>query len=122
MPTVMGYDPLFQFLHEDDVVRAIVLTLSKRPRGVFNVAGPQPLPLSRVAHEAGRSVLPVPEFIMSGLLGRFGLPNLPAGALNHLKYPVVVDARHFRTATGFEHAFDEMMTIKAFRDAFPVPW
>jgi UDP-glucose 4-epimerase len=122
VPTVMGYDPLFQFLHEDDVVRAIVLTLSKRPRGVFNVAGPQPLPLSRVAHEAGRSVLPVPEFIMSGLLGRFGLPNLPAGALNHLKYPVVVDARHFRTATGFEHAFDEMMTIKAFRDAFPVPW
>jgi UDP-glucose 4-epimerase len=121
VPTVMGYDPLFQFLHEDDVVRAIILTLSKRPRGVFNVAGPQPLPLSRVAHEAGRSVLPVPEFIMSGLLGRFGLPNLPAGALSHLKYPVVVDARHFRTATGFEHAFDEMMTIKAFRDAFPVP-
>lgn len=120
VPTVLGYDPLFQFLHEDDVVRAIVLTLSKRPRGVFNVAGPQPLPLSRVAHEAGRSILPIPEFIISAMLGRFGLPRLPAGALTHLKYPVVVDARHFRAATGFQHAYDEMATIQAFRDAFPV--
>ncbi len=121
VPTVLGYDPLFQFLHEDDVVRAIVLTLSKRPRGVFNVAGPQPLPLSRVVREAGRSVLPIPEFVMSAMLGRFGLPNLPAGALTHLKYPVVVDARHFRAATGFVHAYDEMQTIQAFREAFPVP-
>jgi UDP-glucose 4-epimerase len=121
VPTVLGYDPLFQFLHEDDVVKAIVLTLSKQPRGVFNVAGPQPLPLSRVIREAGRSPLPIPEFVMSGMLGRFGLPDLPKGALTHLKYPVVVDARHFRAATGFVHAYDEMMTIKAFRDAFPVP-
>jgi UDP-glucose 4-epimerase len=121
VPTVLGYDPLFQFLHEDDVVRAIVLTLSKQPRGVFNVAGPQPLPLSRVVREAGRSVLPIPEFVMSAMLGRFGLPNLPAGALTHLKYPVVVDARHFRAATGFVHAYDEMATIQAFRGAFPVP-
>jgi UDP-glucose 4-epimerase len=121
VPTVLGYDPLFQFLHEDDVVRAIVLTLSKQPRGVFNVAGPQPLPLSRVVREAGRSLLPIPEFVMSAMLGRFGLPNLPAGALTHLKYPVVVDARHFRAATGFVHAYDEMATIQAFREAFPVP-
>ena len=63
VPMVMGFDPLFQFLHEDDVVRAIVLTLAKRPRGVFNVAGPQPLPLSRVVSEAGRSPFPLPEFV-----------------------------------------------------------
>jgi len=120
VPTVLGYDPLFQFLHEDDVVHAIILTLSKRLRGVFNVAGPQPLPLSRVAREAGRSLLHLPEFVMSAMLGRFGLPNLPTGALTHLKYPVVVDARHFREATGFQHAYDELATIHAFRDAFPV--
>ena len=93
VPMVLGFDPLFQFLHEDDVVRAIVLTLEKRPRGVFNVAGPQPLPLSRVIREAGRTPVPLPEFVLSGMLGRFGLPQLPTGAVTHLKYPVVVDAR-----------------------------
>jgi UDP-glucose 4-epimerase len=72
--------------------------------------------------EAGRTTTAIPEFLVAGLIGRFGLPRLPPGALTHLKYPVVVDARHFREATGFEHAYDEIATIRAFREAFPVPW
>ncbi len=121
VPMVMGFDPLFQFLHEDDVVRAIVLTLDRRPKGVFNVAGPQPLPLSRVVREAGRVPFPLPEFVLSGMLGRFGFPKLPAGAINHLKYPVVVDASAFREQTGFKHERDEIETIRSFRDAVPPP-
>jgi UDP-glucose 4-epimerase len=121
VPLVLGYDPLFQFMHEDDVVAAIALTLDKRPRGVFNVAGPQPLPLSRVVVEAGRTPVPLPEVLLSGLLGRFGLPRLPPGALTHVKYPVVVDASAFREQMRFTHAHDELETIAAFRDAFPRP-
>jgi UDP-glucose 4-epimerase len=120
VPQVFGFDPLFQFMHEDDVVSAIALTCSKRPRGVFNVAGPQALPLSRVIREAGRTSVPMPEFVLSAMLGRFGLPTLSSGALAHLKYPVVVDARPFREQTGFEHAHDEVETIRAYRQAFPV--
>jgi UDP-glucose 4-epimerase len=121
VPMVMGFDPLFQFLHEDDLVEAIVQTLAKRPRGVFNVAGPQPLPLSRIVREAGRTPIPVPEFILEGLIGRFGFPHLPKGALTHIKYPVVVDAKSFREATGFQYAHDEIDTIASFRHAFPRP-
>ncbi len=121
VPLVLGFDPLFQFLHEDDVVRAIALTLDKRPRGVFNVAGPQPLPLSRVIKEAGRIPISVPEFVLSGMLGRFGFPKLPSGAVTHLKYPVVVDARAFRDQTGFAHRHDEVDTIRAYREAVPPP-
>jgi UDP-glucose 4-epimerase len=121
VPLVLGFDPLFQFLHEDDVVRAIALTLDKRPRGVFNVAGPQPLPLSRVIKEAGRIPISVPEFVLSGMLGRFGFPKLPSGAVTHLKYPVVVDARAFREQTGFAHHHDEVDTIRAYREAVPPP-
>jgi UDP-glucose 4-epimerase len=121
VPTVLGFDPLFQFLHEEDVVRAIVLTVEKRPRGVFNVAGPQPLPLVRVIREAGRTPVPLPEFVLSGMLGRFGFPQLPTGAVTHLKYPVVVDAGAFRETTGFAHAHDELETIRAFREAVPPP-
>jgi UDP-glucose 4-epimerase len=120
VPQVFGFDPLFQFLHEDDLVRAVVLTLDKRPRGVFNVAGPQALPLSTVIREAGRTSVPLPEFVLSGTLGRFGLPALPPGAIQHLKYPVVVDARAFRQQTGFAHEHDELDTIRSFREAFPL--
>jgi UDP-glucose 4-epimerase len=121
VPMVLGFDPLFQFLHEDDVVEALTLTLAKRPRGVFNVAGPQPLPLSRVAVAAGRTPVPVPEILLEALIGRFGFPRLPKGALTHIKYPVVVDAKAFREVTGFRHQHDEMDAIRSFREAFPRP-
>ncbi|MGD0678013.1 MAG: NAD-dependent epimerase/dehydratase family protein [Polyangiaceae bacterium] len=121
VPIVFGFDPLFQFLHDDDFVRAIAMTVDKRPRGVFNVAGPQPLPLSNVISEAGRTPVPLPEFMIASLLGRFGFPRLAQGALAHIKYPVVVDARAFREQTGFSHRYDELATIHAFRTAFPLP-
>ncbi len=121
VPMVLGFDPLFQFLHDDDVVEAIALAVERRPRGVFNVAGPQPLPLSRVIAEAGRTPVPLPEAVMRSLIGRFGLPRLPPGALSHIKYPVVVDAAAFRAATAFAHRHDELDAIHAFRAAFPRP-
>jgi UDP-glucose 4-epimerase len=121
VPLILGFDPLFQFMHEDDVVTALALTIDKRPRGVFNVAGPQPLPLSLVVREAGRLSVGLPEFVIAGLLGRFGFPKLPAGALTHLKYPIVVDARAFLEQTGLSHAYDEIGAIRSFRAAFPPP-
>ncbi len=121
VPMVLGFDPLFQFMHEDDVVGAIVLTLAKRPRGVFNVAGPQPLPLSSVIVEAGRSPVHLPEVLLSGTIGRFGFPKLPPGALTHVKYPVVVDASAFREQMHFVHERDELETIASFLQSFPRP-
>jgi UDP-glucose 4-epimerase len=58
---------------------------------------------------------------VSILLGRFGLPRLPTGALAHVKYPIVVDARAFREQTGFAAPHDEIEAMQAFRDAFPPP-
>ncbi len=120
VPVIMGFDPLFQFMHEIDTARAIVLALEKKIRGVYNVAGPQPVPLSVVAREAGRTVIPLPEKVFTMLLGRFGLPKLPPGAITHIKYPVVVDSASFRAATGFTHTIDEVAAVHEYRDAFPV--
>lgn len=119
VPSVLGFDPLFQFIHEDDAADAVVKTLEKMPRGVFNVAGPQPLPLSVIIRELRRSHWPLPEALLAFALGRGGLPNLPRGALLHIKYPIVIDGRNFREATGFRHAFDELEVLRQFREAFP---
>lgn len=121
VPTLLGFDPLFQFMHEEDVVTALTTTLDKRPRGVFNVAGPQPVPLSVVIKETGRTNVPLPEILFTSMLGRLGLPKLPAGALEHIKYPVTVDGSAFKEATGFTHAIDEQGAMRAYREAFPRP-
>ncbi len=121
VPTLLGFDPLFQFMHEQDVVSSLCTALDKRPRGVFNVAGPQPVPLSMVIRETGRTNIPIPEVVFAMMLGRFGLPKLPHGALEHIKYPVTVDGSAFKKATGFQHQYDERGAMEAYREAFPRP-
>ena len=120
IPMVLGFDPLFQFMHEEDEADAICLTLEKRLHGVFNVSGPPPVPFSMVVRAAGRSILPMPERVLAGLLGKLGLPNLPRRGLDHIKYPIVVDSRLFQKATGFAPRYDERATIDAYARAFPI--
>jgi len=115
VPLVMGYDPLFQFLYEADAVAALKLSIEKRPRGVFNVAGPAPVPLSTIATQTGRKTLPMPEALLTRLSGRFGFPRLPRGVLEHLKFPVVVDPKAFVAATGFKAEVDEVETLRRYR-------
>ncbi len=115
VPLVLGYDPLFQFLYEADAVAALRLAIEKKPRGVFNVAGPPPVPLSTIAEQTGRKTLPLPGPLLSRISGRFGFPRLPKGVLEHLKYPVVVDAKAFVAATGFQAEVDEVETLRRYR-------
>jgi UDP-glucose 4-epimerase len=121
VPTILGYDPLFHFMHEEDVVTALVTSLDARPRGVFNVAGPHPIPLSVIIKETGRTNIPLPGPLLEAALGRFGLPKLPRGALEHIRFPITVDSSAFMRATGFTHAIDERGAMRSYRDAFPRP-
>lgn len=121
VPTVLGFDPLYQYLSERDAASAIATTLRERPHGVFNVAGPSPLPLSTIVREAGRTRIPLPETAFTLLSGHLGFPRLPPGAVTHIKHPVVVDSARFRAATGWTHAVDELQCIAEFRAAFPPP-
>jgi len=117
VPTVLGFDPLFQFMHEEDAARAIVTAQAHSLRGVYNVAGPAPVPLSVIIRETGRTNVPLPVPLFKLSLGRFGFPNLPSDAIDHIKFPVVMDASAFRSATAFEHRYSEDETLHAFRDA-----
>lgn len=115
VPMILGYDPLFQFMHEFDVEEAIVAAVTHKIRGVFNVAGPQPLPLSHLARRVGATPVPMPETLFGAMQGRFGFSSLSEKAARHLKYPIVIDDTLFREATGFRHAYDELETIEGFR-------
>ncbi|XXF76700.1 SDR family oxidoreductase [Myxococcaceae bacterium GXIMD 01537] len=119
VPMVLGYDPLFQVIQEDDLVQALSLALERRIRGIFNVAGPPPMPFSVIIRETGRSPVPLPGPVIKRLLGRAGFPRLSVGALDHLRYPIVVDTVRFKEATGFKYEFDEGRILRTFREASP---
>jgi UDP-glucose 4-epimerase len=121
VPVIMGYDPLFHFMHEEDVAAAICLALEKGQRGVYNVAGPSPVPLSLIVNAVGRTPVPVPEQLFRWMTGRFGMAKLPPGAIEHLKFPVVIDAKRFKDMTGFQHQHSEEDTLRAYAQAWPGP-
>src|SRR5271165_6632816 len=57
MLTVMGFDPMAQVFSEADIVHAIDLALRPGIRGIFNIAGPEAVPLSRLIKILGRQRL-----------------------------------------------------------------
>ena len=60
VPKLLGYDPLMQFVHEEDCLHAFErATLAPHP-GVFNVVGRGVLPLSTILRLAGKRILSLP--------------------------------------------------------------
>jgi UDP-glucose 4-epimerase len=115
VPMVMGFDPLFHFMHDRDGAHSIVAAIEAELCGVFNIAGPPPVPLSILCKVTGSNGVPVPEALLPRMLGRLGFSNLPVGAIPHLKHPVVVDASRFCEATGWTPIHDEHATMASFR-------
>lgn len=103
-PTLMGFDPMIQVIHYDDVARAIALALRPGVRGIFNLAGPEPLPLSRILKMLERTRLPVPHGAARSMLTqlfRYRLSSFPAPELDHIRYVCMVDDRRARDALGY---------------------
>jgi len=108
IPTMMGFDPMMQFIHEEDVCEAIALALEHGLQGVFNVAGPGQVPLHVAVDETGGKSLSLPEPLARPIfdrLFRMGLFPYPAGALDYIKYPVTLSGKRFVEATNFQPLF-----------------
>jgi UDP-glucose 4-epimerase len=108
VPTILGFDPMMQFIHEEDVAEAVALALQTGAHGVFNVAGPGAVPLSVAIRATGGIPLPIPEPLARAIFGRLfrlGLYHTPPGAMDFLKYPCTIDGRPFARATGFAPLF-----------------
>ncbi len=108
VPTLMGFDPMLQFLHEEDLAEAIVLALEHGLQGVFNLTGPGEVPLHTAIRAVGGAPVPLPEFLARPLIARlfrFGLVPFPPGALDYLKFPITVAGDRFIEATGFRPLF-----------------
>lgn len=119
VPTLLGYDPMVQVIHERDVVDAMRLALRPGVRGIFNVAGPEPLPLSRVIRLLDRPNMPVPYSVGKLLMRRLWslrLTTFPAPELDHIRYVCMVDDRRARGVLGFQPKRSIEETVRSVDD------
>ena len=105
VPMILGFDPRYQFVHEDDVVHALEHAARHGLPGVFNVAGDGVLALSEVAGLLGKPYAPILPPWGTGLaaaaLRRAGV-RIPPEALAQLRFGRGVDNRRLK-ASGFRY-------------------
>jgi UDP-glucose 4-epimerase len=116
VPRLLGFDPRFQFVHEDDVVRAILFVLERQLPGIYNVAGDGLLPWSEVADICGKRMVPMPPFGFTGFvrspLSWLGIQLTPE-LVDLLRYGRGVDNRRLKNA-GFRYGYTSAGTVEDF--------
>jgi UDP-glucose 4-epimerase len=119
VPAIFGYDPSFQFVHEDDVIRSLEFVLANDVAGVYNVAGDGRVPWSEVTSIVGkRQVFLPPMFthLAAAPLSRLNLVDLPPELLDLLRYGRGVDNRRLKAA-GFTYHYTTAGAVEAFARA-----
>lgn len=95
----LGFDPMCALVADEDVAMACQLALHRRAEGIFNIAGPEVLPLSRLerclASNELRGVIP------RGRLGGRGRDREAA----YQRYGFALDTRRARALLGFRPAY-----------------
>jgi UDP-glucose 4-epimerase len=114
--TVLGFDPMLQLVHEEDVARALATALRPGVRGVFNVNGPGEVPLSAILRELGRRSIALPYVVLRPLLRRMfdaHLASFPPDELDHLMYLCMVDGSRWEREVGWRPHYSLRDTIRS---------
>lgn len=115
--TVMGYDPLFQAVHEDDVIRAFRSAIEEDHPGIFNIIGDGVLPLSKALRLAGKISVPVPSMILYPVVQSLWYANLfdaPGSRIDFLKYLLVADGEKAKRVMKFVPQYSTKETLLSF--------
>ena len=120
VPTVLGFDPLLQFVHEMDALAALKLAIARDVPGTFNVIGDGVLPVSTVVKLAGRTALPMPWTVLQQLTALGWSANaaeVPPSFLAYLRYLCVADGERAAAELGFRAAYTTREAVLDFGGA-----
>lgn len=118
-PVLLGFDPMLQLIHEDDVVGALAHVVLNDSPGVFNVGAEGPMPLSRLLRLARKG----PTRIFHPLAYRslkFPRVNkikprrLVPIEWDYLRYPWVADLTRMRNELGYSPAYLAEEAVREF--------
>ena len=119
-PTVLGFDPRLQFLHEEDTAEVLLrTTLGPAPTGTFNVAGDGVVLLSQAIRIAGKPPLPIPEPLVNRVAELVGRTvDFSPEQVRFLQYGRVADTSAAADQLGFIpkwsslHAFEDFAATR----------
>ena len=115
VPVLLGFDPMMQVIHVDDVVGAIVHAVVNDVPGVFNVADEGILPLTKLVRLAGKFPVPIIHWFAYWSQDIFGKKSRYTPIeLDYLRYPWVGDLKKMREELHFEPHYTSEEALREF--------
>ena len=107
IPAILGFDPRYQFIHEDDIVGCLEHAVGNDLPGIYNGAGDGVLVLSEVADLLGKPLAPILPPWGTGLfvspLRRAGL-HIPFEMIKQMRFGRALDNRKLKAA-GYRYRY-----------------
>jgi UDP-glucose 4-epimerase len=116
IPTVLGFDPRLQFLHEHDAHAVLEHATLTDHHGTYNVVGDGVMMLSQAIRRLGRPALPLPPFGVAAFgsaVRQARRADFSREQVNFLTHGRGVDNTRMHTELGFAPAYT---TEQAFAD------
>jgi UDP-glucose 4-epimerase len=113
VPSILGFDPRYQFIHEEDLVGVLRFATEHDLPGIYNAAGDGVLALSEVASLLGKPLAPILPPWGSSLAATALRPlgvRIPDEVRNQLRYGRGLDNRKLKAA-GYSYGFTSRETV-----------
>ncbi len=117
VPVLLGFDPLMQLVHEEDVVHSLVHCIKSDFDGAYNVAAEGVMPLRKLVALAGKYPAPILHwfaYLGSGLLGGGGADRSIPYDVDYIRYPWVADTTRMKDILGYEPAYTSEEALREF--------
>jgi UDP-glucose 4-epimerase len=118
VPSVLGFDPRLQLLHEEDAIEVLYRATVEDHPGLFNVTGPGIVILSQAIKLMGKLNAPViPPYggaLALAVMRRFGVLDWPAHLLRLIQYGRVVDIGKLEKEFGYTPRYTTRETVEDF--------
>ena len=119
-PVLMGFSPIMQFIHIDDMADAVSLAHKECKKGVYNVATNDWIAYQDALEYCGCTAIPLPSIppvLPKFITGLLSLKMFPSYLLNYFKYPVVINGENFNKTFGFKAKRPLKEIFRSYREA-----
>ena len=119
VPCILGFDPRYQFIHEDDLVAALGHAVANDLPGIHNAAADGVLVLSEIASLLGKPLAPIlPPWgnsLTAAVLRPVGI-RVPDEVRRQFRYGRGLDNRKLKAA-GYTYGFTSRETVLKYAEA-----
>lgn len=118
--SVLGFDPMMQFLHQEDLIDAFLrftVGHDEIPGGIYNIAGKGALPLLYITRLMGRVNIPLFYswlYAMCMFARTAGIAPFPPQHIDYIRYTFVADGTKAKDIVGFVPRYTSREIVEEF--------